>query len=336
MEGARRVKPFTTKKKSEKKRNFGKFTIKAKETEEGFTFILHPFFFAFGLFYAFTGRIATFLIGTVSALLHEAGHAFAAERYGFFLNKLTLMPYGAAVQGEFCGIAKREEIFIAAAGPTLSLFLALFTAGLWWFFPDTYPVTEEVFRVNLSLFLVNLLPVKPLDGGRIASAALSYGVGKRQAEKAVKIGGALIAAALTAAFILLAVRGEYNWSLLFFTLFIAAGLAEDKKKGGYVRRLSVSEAALDRGVPVKEYAVSIRAPVKKLFRFFSDSAAVRIWVTDGGKVKKILFLDELSELLKSSFPGEKIGDAIKRTALSPRANEKAGEEIGPERKARTI
>ena len=79
---------------------------------------------------ALTGALLPFLTAIFAAIEHECAHAFVARRYGFTLDKLVLMPYGATISGDVSGISRRQELFVLLAGPlvngaTALLFVAL-------------------------------------------------------------------------------------------------------------------------------------------------------------------------------------------------------------------
>ncbi len=100
----------------------------------------------------------------LSALLHELGHGLAAFIIGKRNPVFSLTPFGWSLYvGEISGRA--AKIFVYAAGPFVSLLLI----------PVLSPQT-------LWILLFNLIPVLPLDGGRILSAL----VGERVA---LEIGG---------------------------------------------------------------------------------------------------------------------------------------------------
>jgi len=115
-------------------------------------------------------------------MAHEAAHFFVAKSFGYKLNALKLMPYGAVLSGE--GIRDEEMFPVAIAGPALNLFLALILVAMWWVFPVTYNYTLNLFRLNIALGAFNLLPLYPLDGGRIV---LSFCKDKRKALKKLKL-----------------------------------------------------------------------------------------------------------------------------------------------------
>lgn len=76
---------------------------------------------------------------------------------------------------------KRDMLWVAAAGPASNLVMALFWAALLklaWEMPSnmyTLPLSEMSkigISINLVLMVLNLLPLPPLDGGRIAVSLL--------------------------------------------------------------------------------------------------------------------------------------------------------------------
>ena len=233
----------------------------------GVNISFHPLFFVFGLYYAVTGKLLTFIIYAVSAVIHEFGHAAAAKRRGYVLNSITLNAYGARISGNFSSLKKFDGLAIAAAGPLFSLFIAFFTAGSWWFFPETYPFTEIIYEANLSLGLANLIPIKPLDGGKITDILTEEFFGKK-AKKIISVSFGIISfsALLFLFFYLAAKRNTVNVSLIFFGAFILTGSIEKDGASEYVlRRAGLKKEDLDRGVAVLRFAVSDKTTVKRLF-----------------------------------------------------------------------
>ena len=166
------------------------------------TFSVHPLFYIFGFYYALTGRIFTFIVYTVSAVIHEIGHSIVSANCGYRLNKIKLMPFGAVVMGCFDDVRLKDEIVIALAGPFINLAIALFFIAIWWIFPTLYAFTDIVVEANLSLFLINVLPAYPLDGGRVVKALLKTRVKEERAETICRCLGIFLSAVFLAFFIL--------------------------------------------------------------------------------------------------------------------------------------
>ena len=136
--------------------------------------------------------------------LHELGHAAIASRLGHEIEDVRLWPLGNLVgPAPSYGVRPPDSFFIALAGPLTSLFMAVVAAlGLYLAhhqlilnpFGNAFgtggapvtldgrtaaPFTDEVWWVgwfgylNWLLFLANLIPALPLDGGRMFRAALA-------------------------------------------------------------------------------------------------------------------------------------------------------------------
>lgn len=246
---------------------------------------VHPLFFLVGILSAFTGGLLTFISACLAAIEHECAHAFAARRYGFRLDKIVLMPYGAVISGDLTGLSPKEELFVAAAGPLANLLTAIGFAALWWFFPDTYPFTEAAASVSFSLFLVNLLPAYPLDGGRILGIAFRP-LFKKRTFLALKCVTFLTAFGILGYFIYTCFSAP-NFSALIFAVLLTAGAFG----GGKYARLRFShKKSFARGVEEKRVAISASCPLKEGLRFLRDDRFIVFVLYDGEE-----FLGELSE-----------------------------------------
>ena len=110
----------------------------------------------------------------VSVLLHELGHSLVALSQGVKVRSITLFLLGgvASVERE-CSHA-RGAFLVAAAGPAVSLVLAVVLLSARHSAAHLSPalgaMVDELGGLNLVLALFNLLPGLPLDGGLIVKA----------------------------------------------------------------------------------------------------------------------------------------------------------------------
>ncbi len=106
-----------------------------------------------------------------SVLLHELGHALVAKSKGLPIADISLYPFGGMARMTMPPKTSGDEIQVAAAGPMVSLVLAL---GFWAMAMATQtPFLIILAQVNLLLGLFNLVPALPMDGGRILRAFLA-------------------------------------------------------------------------------------------------------------------------------------------------------------------
>ncbi len=155
--------------------------------------------------------------------LHEAAHGYVARHFGdmtaYQQGRISLNPmrhidpvgtillplltwwmggilfgWAKPVPVNFGALRrpKQDMLWVALAGPAANLFMALcwgLLAKLAWSFPGNYfaePMLEMArygININVVLIALNLLPLPPLDGGRIAVSMLPH----RQAYKLAMI-----------------------------------------------------------------------------------------------------------------------------------------------------
>ena len=106
-------------------------------------------------------------------LIHEMGHVVAMRMKGFATPTPVFIPFlGAAVFAPKFG-SRADEAFIGYGGPLLGSAAALAVLGMSFLAPrdsDLAAVLLASGAAGIFLNLFNLLPVSPLDGGRVAQA----------------------------------------------------------------------------------------------------------------------------------------------------------------------
>ncbi|MBU2983611.1 site-2 protease family protein [Lentibacter algarum] len=138
-----------------------------------------------GLFLLLSGLSNFIWVGiTVSMLLasiylHELGHAWGCQVQGIPVRRIVLFGGGGFCEHARSG-TRREQELIVAMGPIVNLALwALSSLGAWYIFSSgnmllaTFGGYLWLFsRINIALFVFNMLPVQPLDGGKLLQLTL--------------------------------------------------------------------------------------------------------------------------------------------------------------------
>lgn len=110
----------------------------------------------------------------LAILLHEASHAWMAQRFGSKVSSITLHFLGGmtAVEGE--ARTPKQEFWVAAIGPVTSLAIGGAALGAWFVTPPglVRVGVEGLAGANLLIGLLNLVPALPLDGGRVLKAGI--------------------------------------------------------------------------------------------------------------------------------------------------------------------
>lgn len=144
--------------------------------------------------------IALTIMVYISVILHEYGHAIAAQLRGYRCERIELWAFGGAAIGANA-TAIKDIFIIVGVGPLVSLAIALLSWPL-----IGFKLGMMVCGLNIMLFVFNLLPIYPMDGGRLFRAVLRlFGCSMTLSGKLV-IFSSIIVAAIVAVFFLL--RGQ--------------------------------------------------------------------------------------------------------------------------------
>jgi Zn-dependent protease len=184
-----------------------------------------------GVFWNVTIVVAFF----ICVILHELGHSFAAMHFGVQVRRILLMPIGGMAEFDSIPRQPAREVLITLAGPAVNFAIALM---LWLFAPrpaanatsfDLKFFAELLLEWNLVMGCFNLVPVFPMDGGRLLRATLASRLPYLRATQiAATIGKALALLAVIVALSLpelhLASSRAYLPAALFCFITFAADL----------------------------------------------------------------------------------------------------------------
>jgi Zn-dependent protease len=144
--------------------------------------------------FLFTWQFAVIIVGML--VIHEYGHLRCMKHYGMKTRGIYLIPLlGAAAVAEDNFPSRRAEATIALAGPLTGAALAAATGLVYFATRNGAFAAAAAWMALINLF--NLLPVVPLDGGRVAKS-ITCSVGSRTGLAAV-IAGMLLGAVLAVA-----------------------------------------------------------------------------------------------------------------------------------------
>ncbi|WP_089740766.1 site-2 protease family protein [Gracilibacillus ureilyticus] len=129
---------------------------------------IHPIVFFFIAVAIITGMFIDLLIIAFIVIIHELGHFYFAKKYNWKVKRIYLWIFGGVMETEESGLRPmKEEWIVTLAGPAQHLFLFFFfyfLGSIEWF-PES--AVNTAMQYNIFIFLGNLLPIYPLDGGRI-------------------------------------------------------------------------------------------------------------------------------------------------------------------------
>jgi Zn-dependent protease/CBS domain-containing protein len=247
---------------------FGTFRVFGVPVRLHFTFVLLLIFLLFiGIGGDQSGATtALYVIGLfASVLLHEIGHTLVARHYGIKTIEIVMFPIGGVSRPERMPKA-REEFWIAISGPLVN---ALIAAGLFaWLAmqgkfvpvellkdPTDANLAQRIATGNFLLFLFNLLPAYPMDGGRVLRSLLARFKSEEEATRIAASSGQILAAMLGLFGLLSA-----NFMLVFIAMFIYIGASQEGT--------AVRGRLMTTGVPVRSAMITD-------FRTLSHGASIR-------------------------------------------------------------
>lgn len=114
-----------------------------------------------------SGQLAYYAIILFSLLWHEAGHLVAALLCGVKVKSCVITPYGGEIQFENPAVVQASSLLWIALGGPIATIIGI---GLAFFMPEL--LATRLISVQLVLLAVNIIPIIPLDGGRMFLAWL--------------------------------------------------------------------------------------------------------------------------------------------------------------------
>lgn len=146
--------------------------------------------FIFVLFFFILGEQNLYLLFLIYTIIHELAHMITGIVLGMKPSVLSIMPFGASISfkpdinsyNQKIGKGNVNNIkkwLIATAGPISNIIIVLIFAYKSKYILITY--------INTILAIFNLLPIYPLDGGRVIKETLTIICGRRKALKYTNI-----------------------------------------------------------------------------------------------------------------------------------------------------
>ncbi len=146
------------------------------------------------LFY-FTRQLNLYILVMLFAFLHECAHILIAIFLKFKIVSLEIMPFGFFTNFYISvndynkkigksNLVELKKIPIALIGPISNLIIIEILGVINRFY--TIENLNIMIYANLSLCLFNLIPIYPLDGGRLWKSVLKISLGYVKAEKIMK------------------------------------------------------------------------------------------------------------------------------------------------------
>ena len=175
---------------------------------------ISPIVAVFFLGLMLTDRSLLCLSAFLAAAFHEAGHLLAAKLLRIPIRTMRLDLLGARMDTVGRLLSYGEEWLLCAAGPLFSLLLSGGLAVFW----SVSSFARLLSCASLLLGLLNLLPIRSFDGGRMLSVAISAGFGETASDYVLKLSSFLFLFLLWAVSVYFLLRAGDGLSLFCFSM----------------------------------------------------------------------------------------------------------------------
>ena len=193
--------------------------------------------FLFAILFWFTKQIELYALLMAFAFFHEIGHLVCGLMIGIRPESIKINPLGFQIQfrtpvEDYNKKVKNgneqciKKILIAIAGPLINIFMIIICL----FLPQSLdPARTTIVYANLLLAIFNLLPVYPLDGGRILKEMVHILKGKEKSYEIVNTVSKATVITLTV-IASIAILSIHNIALLLILAYLWYLMIQNEKR----------------------------------------------------------------------------------------------------------
>jgi Zn-dependent protease/CBS domain-containing protein len=266
-----------------------------------------------------------------SVLLHELGHSYVAKKHGTKIQGITLFLFGGVSSLEDIPRNPTVEFKMALAGPSVSLLIwSILTIFIKLISADTIMNTTTPLNpfirliwligyINIILFIFNLIPAFPMDGGRVLRAVLA---GRMPYKKATSIAanvGKMFAIFMGIIGLIIPGGGGLWYILIAFFIYIGA-TEEDKST-----QITVTlEGVKIRDIMTKEIkTVHSGMNVDELVDFMFKFKHMGYPVVDGNEVIGIVTFTDVQHIPKEERKNVLLSDIMTKEIINLKEDDDA-------------
>lgn len=168
-------------------------------------------------------------------IIHELTHYFVMLKLNIESEKFKLHVLGARLEiKDFEDLSSREKLIICSAGPILNCVAAIVFFCIYKFFFKSEYIYSS-YEINLVLFIFNLLPTYPLDGGKILGAILEEKMIFKDVNNVlIKISYSFGIAFISLSILGILILGKFNITSILAGIFIIYLSYNERRKVMYI------------------------------------------------------------------------------------------------------
>ncbi len=230
----------------------------------------------------FFGSQMTFFMSFGIVLVHELSHLITAIFLGIPVKSVVILPFGMTLRlsNEVLKNPKKE-VLIAISGPLSNVLMII--SGVCFLKSDNLNYFLFLL-INWSVLLLNLIPVPPLDGGRILRAALIKHSGLMASCRQIRKISKVFIGIICATGVVLLIQSRGNPSLCIIGAFLIFSLIEEKKSAEILIMNSLiyeKEKFKNMSIiPTSSITVKQTTPAHKVIKKLNFSTFYIVFVVD--------------------------------------------------------
>ena len=201
------------------------------------------------LIFCLTNQVELYINFILFAIIHEMGHLLIGILIGKKIEKIRVMPLGVSITFKILvedynkkiikgNINNIKNLLVAIAGPFVNFAIAIILYNLSSLNILNFKHTEIIIYINLLIGFFNLIPIYPLDGGRIVKEILCITSGKRTALKLTNIisNVTIILLTVLSSILILIVK---NIAIFFAIMFLWGLVIKENRKYSMIKKMYV-------------------------------------------------------------------------------------------------
>lgn len=279
--------------------------FRLKGTRVQIDLLIIPVFLA-----AMVGKLLVAYSMTLGFIIcHELGHIAAGVVCRAELSRFRLLPVGVNATIDDFHCSKSQKLLIYFSGPLVNVVFAIIIYCVHtWKVPAEGLLNVDIMlaiTINLWLAIFNLIPIPPLDGGRIAIELLSDKVGLFRAKRIMNLFSLFFSIMIICIGIVVLIKSRYNGSLVLIGVYIIFLLRKSKKEAAILNMKNFilkRSAIIRKGIfPVREIAVLEDVKVLDLVKSMDYSNVfhiIKVLDNDLHVIKSITEQDILNALME--------------------------------------
>lgn len=286
---------------------------------------VHPFFLVILVVMIVLGYVSEFVVIYACMIIHELGHCTMAFLQRKNIQSLRMLPIGLNVLIEMDNSSLRQNTLIYASGPMTNGMMGLAAVAIQHILKLNSQELQYFIIINTYLAVFNLLPILPLDGGRILkdmlTGRLGFFLGSRYLSKiSLCFSSVLIIAGSIQLF-----YHSYNFSLFILGVYTFFTLKVEEMEAALmnIKHVVYRRARIfKKGIyPARDLVAIKTVHLREVLKFMDFDQFHFIYVMDENlNLLKIFTEQDVVDAMLKYNPEMTLDDLIKKTIQPPTTN----------------